>query len=114
LKKQQFHWDEVAQDAFEVLKRAMAYTPVLTLPDFAKQFVVETDVSDVGLGGVLKQQDKPIAFLSKPLSKNNKLLSIYEKEFLALIMAVERWRQYLRRQKFIIRTDHKSLVYLNV
>jgi hypothetical protein len=102
LKKQQFHWDEVAQDAFEVLKRAMAHTPVLTLPDFAKQFVVETDVSDVGLGGVLKQQDKPIAFLSKPLSKNNKLLSIYEKEFLALIMAVERWRQYLRRQEFII------------
>jgi hypothetical protein len=64
--------------------------------------VVETGASDIGLGVVLMQEDKPIAFLSKPLSRNNKLLSIYEKEFLALIMAVERWRQYLQRQEFII------------
>jgi hypothetical protein len=40
-------------------------------------------------------------------------LSIYEKEFLALIMAVKRWRPYLQRQEFIIRTDHKSLAFLN-
>jgi hypothetical protein len=59
------------------------------------------------------QQDKSIAFLNKPLSKNNKHLSIYEKEFLTLIMVVERWRQYLQRQEFIIRTDHRSLAYLN-
>jgi hypothetical protein len=59
------------------------------------------------------QQDKSIAFLSKPLSKNNKHLSIYEKEFLTLIMVVERWRQYLQRQEFIIRRDHRSLAYLN-
>jgi hypothetical protein len=80
----------------------VANTQLLALPYFNQQFVVETGASDIGLGVVLMQEDKPIAFLSKPLSRNNKLLSIYEKEFLALIMAVERWRQYLQRQEFII------------
>jgi hypothetical protein len=51
--------------------------------------------------------------MSKPLCAINKFLSIYEKEFLALIMAVKRWRSYFQRQNFVIRTDHKSLAYLN-
>jgi hypothetical protein len=54
-----------------------------------------------------------VAFLSKALGPNHQRLSIYEKEFLALIMAVERWRPYLQGHEFIIRTDHKSLAYLN-
>jgi hypothetical protein len=58
------------------------------------------------------QKGQPIAFLSKALGEKHKNLSIYEKEFLALIMAVERWRHYLQRQEFIILTDHKSLAYL--
>jgi hypothetical protein len=55
------------------------------------------------------QGDQPIAFLSKALGITHQKLSIYEKEFLALIMAIERWRPYLQRQEFLIRTDHKSL-----
>jgi hypothetical protein len=55
------------------------------------------------------EEDKPIAFLCGPLSASNKFLSTYEKVFLALIMAVEKWRPYLRRQEFPIRIDHKSL-----
>jgi hypothetical protein len=90
----------------------MSSTPVLALPDFNKQFIIETDTSDQGLGVVLIQGDRPIAFLSKPLETNNKFLSIYEKEFLALIMDVQRWRPYLMRQEFIIRTDHKSWLIL--
>jgi hypothetical protein len=113
LQKKQFQWSADAQAAFDQLKVAMSSTPVLALPDFSKQFVVETDATDIGLGAVLMQDDKPIAFLSKSLSANNKFLSIYEKEFLALIMAVERWRPYLQRQEFVIRTDHKNLAYLN-
>lgn len=58
------------------------------------------------------QQGKPIAFLGKALSEVQRHLSIYEKEFLALIMAVEKWRPYLQRQQFIIQMDHKSLCYL--
>jgi hypothetical protein len=90
LKKKQFQWSEDAHLAFETLKQAMATTPVLALPNFIQHFIVETDACDNGLGGVLMQKERPIAFLSKSLSPANKFLSIYEKEFLALIMAVER------------------------
>lgn len=91
----------------------MATTPVLALPNFSEIFEVETDASDSGIGAVLMQKGQPIAFLSKALGVTHKHTSIYEKEFLALIMAVERWRQYLQRQEFIIKTDHKSLAYLS-
>jgi hypothetical protein len=97
LKKKQFHWSATAQAAFDQLKQAMTSTPVLALPNFHEPFMVETYASDIGIGAVLMQ---------------HKQLSIYEKEFLALIMAVEKWRPYLQHQEFIIRTDHKSLIYL--
>jgi hypothetical protein len=68
----------------------MSSTHVLAFPDFEKQFVVETGAFDSGLVVVLMQEDMSIAFINKPLSSTNKLLSIYEKEFLALIMTVEK------------------------
>ena len=91
----------------------MATTPVLALPNFHEPFEVETDASDIGIGAVLMQKGQPVAFLSKALGPTHSHLSIYEKEFLALIMAVEKWRQYLQRQEFVIITDHKSLSFLN-
>jgi len=112
LKKKQFQWTPQATLAFEALKKAMSETPVLALPNFAIPFIVETDACATGVGAVLMQENKPIAFLSKALGPTHQHLSIYEKEFLALIMAIEKWRSYLQRQEFIIRTDHKSLSYL--
>ena len=91
----------------------MTRTLVLALPNFQEPFTVEIDICHDGIGAVLMQQGQPIAYLSKALGEKHKALSIYEKEFLALIMAVERWRAYLQRQEFIIVTDHKSLAYLN-
>lgn len=111
-KQHGFKWDEQAQLAFEALKEAMATTPVLALPRFDLPFVVETDACEDGLGAVLMQQGKPIAYISKALGQKNRHLSIYDKEFLALIMAVEKWRPYLQRSPFVIKTDHKSLTYL--
>jgi hypothetical protein len=112
LKHKQFTWSVSAQQAFDHLKQAMMTTPVLAIPDFAKQFIVETDACDIGAGAVLMQGEQPVAFLSKALGATHQKLSIYEKEFLALIMAVEKWRSYLQRQEFLIRTDYKSLAYL--
>jgi hypothetical protein len=90
LKKKGFIWSEQATTAFLALKKAMSTTPVLQLPDFQKQFTVERDACDSGIGAVLMQDQHPLAFLRKPLSIQHQQLSIYEKEFLALIMAVER------------------------
>jgi len=87
-------------------------TPVLALPNFQEPFIIETDAYDGGIGAVLMQREQPVAFLSIALGDKHKHLSIYEKEFLALLMAVQKWRQYLQTQEFIIRTDHKSLAYL--
>jgi len=112
LRKKQFCWSNDAQQAFDNLKQAMVTTPVLALPNFQEPFEVETDASDVGIGVVLMQHGQPVAYLSKALGESHKHLSIYEKEFLALIMAVEKWRQYLSRGEFVIKTDHKSLAYL--
>jgi len=113
LRLKQFQWTAQAQEAFDNLKVAMTTTPVLALPDFQQQFQVETNACADGIGAVLMQQGQPIAYLSKALGEKHKNLSIYEKEFLALIMAVEKWRPYLQRQEFHILTDHRSLSYLN-
>jgi hypothetical protein len=84
-----------AQYAFEHLKRAMTETPILALPDFTLPFVIETNACDTGLGAVLMQQGHPIAYMSKALGVLTRKLSIYEKEFSAVIMDVNKWRQYL-------------------
>ena len=112
LKLKQFQWNPMAQLAFEALKQAMTQTPVLGLPNFQEPFTVETDACMDGIGAVLMQRGRPIAYLSKALGEKHKTLSIYEKEFLALIMAVDKWRHYLERGEFFIQTDHKSLAYL--
>ena len=95
LKKKNFGWNDQADKAFITLKSAMMCTPVLALPNFTEPFTIETDACGDGIGAVLMQKGQPIAFLSKALGDKHKHLSLYEKEFLALIMAVERWRPYL-------------------
>lgn len=113
LKLKHFQWNSDAETTFDRLKAAVTSTPVLALPRFDLPFLVETDACDSGMGAVLMQQDRPVAFISKAFSEKNKHLSIYEKEFLALILAVDKWRPYLQRSEFIIRTDHKSLTFLD-
>lgn len=112
-KKKAFLWTEAATSAFVALKEAMVTTPVLQLRNFKKQFVVETDACELGIREVLMQDQHPLAFLSKPLSASHQQLSIYDKEFLALPMAVKRCRPYLQRGEFWICTDHHSLCYLD-
>jgi hypothetical protein len=92
LGKNQFEWSGEAQTTFEQLKHAMSNTPVMNLPDFKQSFIIEIDACDGGIGAVLMQRDYHVAFLSKALTIQHKHLSIYEKEFLALIMVVEKWR----------------------
>jgi Reverse transcriptase (RNA-dependent DNA polymerase)/RNase H-like domain found in reverse transcriptase/Retroviral aspartyl protease len=112
LKKNAFHWSDEATTAFETLKVAMTRAPVLAILNFTQPFILETDASDKGLGAVLMQGHRPIAYLSKALGVKNQQLSTYEKEFLALLTAVQKWRHYLQGGPFIIKTDHISLKHL--
>ena len=108
-----FLWTHNEQQAFVLLKQALTSAPVLALPDFSKKFVVETDACDVGIGAALMQEGHPIAYVSKALGPRNQTLSVYEKEYLAILLAVEHWRQYLQLSEFIIRTDQRSLACLS-
>lgn len=83
------------------------------MPDFSIPFCLETDASNSGVGAVLLQQGHPLAFISKPLGIKTQGLSTYEKEYLALVLAVDQWRPYLQQAEFIIYTDQKSLIHLN-
>lgn len=112
LKKDGFKWSEKATQAFEILKGAMSSLPVLVLPDFTKPFMVETDASGTGIGAVLSQGDRPVAFISKGFSSKGRVKSVYEREILAIVFAVTKWRHYLTGHQFTIRTDQKSLRYL--
>ncbi|KAG7579311.1 Integrase catalytic core [Arabidopsis thaliana x Arabidopsis arenosa] len=107
-----FVWSVEAQKAFEELKDALCNAPVLALPMFDKQFVVETDACGQGIGAVLMQEGHPLAYISRQLKGKQLHLSIYEKELLAVIFAVRKWRHYLLSGHFIIKTDQRSLKYL--
>ncbi|PSS36078.1 Endonuclease [Actinidia chinensis var. chinensis] len=112
LKKDAFHWTNEATAAFHVLRKAMTTLPILAIPDYSKTFIIETDASGKGLGAVSMQEGHPIAYWSKGLSARNQDLSTYEKELMAVVLAVLKWRHYLLGRPFIIRTDHQSLKYL--
>ena len=112
LKKGNFAWSDEAQIAFEKLKQAMVTAPVLALPDFSIPFVVESDASGVGIGAVLSQGGRPIAYFSKALSYKHKVLSVYEREMLAILAVVKKWNSYLTGRHFHIRTEHYSLKFL--
>ena len=111
-KNVQFIWSSTSETAFQALKQALVEALVLALPNFQIPFKVNTDASGVVIGAVLSQAQHPIAFLSKALSPRAQALSTYEKECLALILAVEKWKQYLQHREFTIYTDHKSLTHL--
>lgn len=74
-----FVWTPTAELSFQTLKKALIHALVLALLDYSKQFVLETDACDVGIGVVLMQQGHPIAFVSKALGPRNRGLSVYEK-----------------------------------
>lgn len=88
LKRGQFTWTEQASATMARLKEAITTTSVLTLPDFNQPFHIECDASGGGIRAVLTQGKRPIAFFSKALLEGSLNKSIYEKELMALVMAI--------------------------
>ncbi|KAA0046241.1 Ty3/gypsy retrotransposon protein [Cucumis melo var. makuwa] len=112
LKKGGFKWSEETEKAFLKLKFAMMSLPILALPSFELSFEIETDASGFGVGAVLVQSRRPIAFYSHTLSMRDRARPVYERELMAVVLSVQRWRLYLLGAKFIVKTDQKSLKFL--
>jgi len=112
-------WSPEAAKAFEELKRRFTSTPILTLPDSQRQFVVEVDASNTGVGAVLSQRSldgkmHPCAFLSRRLSPAEQNYDVGNRELLAVKVALEEWRHWLEgaMHPFLVWTDHKNLEYI--
>nr|GEW55911.1 hypothetical protein [Tanacetum cinerariifolium] len=112
LKKDSFKWNEEANKAFETLHITMSTLHVLVLPDFSQPFVVEADAFGFGIRAVLLQNKRAIAYFSQVLGPRARLKSVYERELMAIVLAIHKWRPYLLGRKFIVITDQRSLKYL--
>ncbi|KAG7543275.1 Reverse transcriptase domain [Arabidopsis thaliana x Arabidopsis arenosa] len=107
-----FKWEQAQEDAFQLLKHKLTHAPLLVLPNFMKTFEIECDASGVGIGAVLMQEKKPIAFFSEKLGGATLNYPTYDKEFYALVRALQTWQHYLWPKEFVIHTDHQSLRHL--
>jgi hypothetical protein len=112
LRKNSFSWTEPTEAAFQALKEAITHAPVLALLDFTQPFLIECDASGSGIGAVLMQGSRSIAFFSKALKGKALHMSTYEKELFALVSAIQKWRPYLLGQSFVVKTDQQSLKIL--
>ncbi|KAK8554936.1 hypothetical protein V6N13_016190 [Hibiscus sabdariffa] len=100
------------EDAFMKIKDCLTRAPVLALPNFDKTFEIECDASGVGIGVVLMQEKRPIAYFSEKLNGAALNYHVYDKEMYALIRALETWQHYLLPKEFVIHTDHEALRYI--
>jgi len=111
-----FKWTEHTQEAFDKLKQALLNTPILAFPYPHIPCILDTDASDVAIGGVLSQvvegQEKSIAFFSRVMNPTQRRYCATRRELLAVIAALQHFRHYLLNVHIILRTDHHSLKWL--
>ncbi|KAL0547191.1 hypothetical protein IC582_017119 [Cucumis melo] len=106
-----FFWSKACEDSFQTLKQKLVTAPVLTVPDGSGNFVIYSDASKKGLGCVLMQQGKVVAYASRQLKSHEQNYPTHDLELAAVVFALKIWRHYLYGEKIQIFTDHKSLKY---
>ncbi|XP_073066032.1 uncharacterized protein [Primulina eburnea] len=111
-KNSKFQWNEECEQSFETLKKKLASTPVLVLPTEGKDFTIYSDASKRGLGCVLMQDGRVIAYASRQLKPYEQNYPTHDLELAAVVFALKIWRHYLYGAKCEIFTDHQSLKYL--
>ncbi|KAJ0932532.1 putative nucleotidyltransferase, Ribonuclease H [Helianthus annuus] len=110
-KKEKFVWGNEQEEAFRILKERLSSPPVLTLPDGTEDLVVYSDASHQGLGCVLMQRGKVIAYASRQLKPHEVNYPTHDLELAAVVFALKIWRHYLYGARCTIYSDHKSLKY---
>jgi hypothetical protein len=108
-----FQWTAEAERNFTLLKRRITEQPVLVLPDFRKTFQVKCDASGYVVGGVLGQDDRPVAYYSEKLDDAKLKYSTYDKEFYAIIQALKKWRHYLIPKEFVLYNNNHALQFVS-
>ncbi|XP_049878826.1 uncharacterized protein LOC126375782 [Pectinophora gossypiella] len=115
-KNEPWNWSDEQQKAFDELKKKLTSAPVLVQADYSKPFVIRTDASDYALGAVLTQGDgieeHPIEYSSRLLTSAERKYSTTEREALAVVWAVEKYRPYIDGHPIIVRSDHQPLRWL--
>ncbi|GJT34604.1 putative reverse transcriptase domain-containing protein [Tanacetum coccineum] len=108
-KNKKYIWGENQELAFQLLKQKLCEAPIIALPEGNDDFVVYCNASHQGLGAVLMQREKVIAYASRQLKPNEENYTTHDLELRAVVFALKIWRHYLYGTKCIVFTDHKSL-----
>ena len=115
-KDTEFEWNAECQVAFDGLKAALCDAPILAYPRSNGLFILDTDASDVGIGGILSQiqdgEERVICFASKKLNKSQTRYCVTRRELLAVVVFIQEFRHHLLGQEFVLRTDHNSLRWI--
>ena len=117
-KNKKFIWSEDCENSFQQNIKLLSDKPILAYPNFNEEFFLSTDASIIGVGAVLSQRDNqqrehPVYYASRALNLAERNYSTIERELLAIVYSVDKFRYYLYGKKFTIFTDHNPLVYLN-
>ncbi|GJY87884.1 putative nucleotidyltransferase, ribonuclease H [Tanacetum coccineum] len=111
-KNKKYIWGEDQESAFQLLKQKLCKALILALPEGNDDFVVYCDASHQGLGAVLMQREKVIAYASRQLKPNEENYTTHDLELGAVVFALKIWRHYLYGTKCTVFTDHKSLQHI--
>ncbi|GBO40610.1 Retrovirus-related Pol polyprotein from transposon 297 [Araneus ventricosus] len=114
--KSNFNWTEECETSFNSLKQDLTSSPILTYPQTDKDFILDTDASNEGIGVVLSQnmgnEERVVAYFSKSLGKPERNYCVTCKELSAIVKSIEHFHHYLYGRKFLLRTNHASLRWL--
>ncbi|XP_016732311.1 uncharacterized protein [Gossypium hirsutum] len=111
-KNSSFIWNDEQEKSFIKIKDCLTNAPLLALPDFSKTFEIECDASGLGIGAVLTQDERPVAYFSEKLNGAVLNYPVYDKEMYTLIRALETWQHYLWPKEFVIHSDHEALKHI--
>ena len=111
-KEVKFEWDDRCEKAFQELKRRLTSAPILIVPDKGQGYTVYCDASRAGLGRVLMQSGRVVAYGSRRLKNHEQNYPTHDTELAAVVFALKIWRHYLYGEEFEVYSDHKSLKYI--